>query len=132
MPTLEEHTSALRELGIESLTFTWNNSSEAKQELQRVRMIQKALRHQKKLIDIDVRELRAAARDKESLAGSGTSTILSLFGKRGAARSVRASARRSVRASAERALGPYQRLKTAIDDALIQLDRAKLEIEKAL
>jgi len=80
-----------------------------------------------------MKRIRAEYRERSAPAGSTSSTVLALFGQRGAACRARAEAKTEAGQGARPgSLVPYDQLKLAFDDMLSQMDGAKLEIDSYL
>jgi hypothetical protein len=107
-----------------------NTAEEAKATLKMVRGNQKELRHIKKLINLDMKEIRANYAQEIESAGSGGSAVFSIFGNKRTASSYRASAKRGKRADRDGELDPYTILKVLIDDILLKMEHAKIQIQQ--
>jgi hypothetical protein len=112
--------------GAIKLQFEWHSVPEAKQRLTSVRQMQKELRQIKKEINVEMKAIRARYKAQADRTQPG---LVSMFRGRGAQRSSVAGKRRKVREERDRALAPYETLKLGIDNALTQLDGAKLEMQ---
>ena len=108
------------------IEFAWESVPEAKQRLASIRQMQKELRQVKKEINVEMRAIRARYKAQADGAQPG---LVSVFRGRGAQRGSVAGKRRKLREERDRALAPYETLKLAIDDALTQLDGAKLQLQ---
>lgn len=128
--SVQKYLNQVRELDIEGHSLKASSVEEAKLKIKEIRLLQRQLRHIKKLINADMRIIRAQFAEKKANAGEGWMVVGTLLGQRGTGRSARASAKRQVTAERNRALAPYEKLKRLIDDYLVQLDRAKLLFEK--
>lgn len=118
-------------LGIRELSKSRvKNASDAKNLLKEVRNMQKGIRQIKKEINLEIKAIRQQYKEKSSTAGAGSALALGLLGQRGAARSIRASAKRGVAQERDRTIAPYEELKMKIDGMLIKMDRFKLQLEQ--
>lgn len=125
----EEYYSRIVALRIESFTnFTINTVKEAQSWLKSVRDTQKQLRQIKKEINLEIREIRAAYREKSSSAGAGGAAFLYLSGKKRWARSYSATSKRMVAQDRDARIAPYEQLKIAIDQGLLMLDKVKVQL----
>jgi hypothetical protein len=128
--SIQKYLDQVRELDIEGRSLEASSVEEAKLRIKEIRLLQRQLRHIKKLINADMKTIRAQFAEKKANTGEGWMVVGTLFGQRGAGRSARASAKRQVTAERNRVLAPYEKLKHLIDDYLVQLDRAKLLFEE--
>jgi hypothetical protein len=131
MATAQEYHDKLEKLTNEigSTSYDIGTVQEAKAALADVRIRQKELRQVKRDINFDLKQIRTEYKAKAETAGSGASLLFSVLGSRGSARSHRASARRGVRAERDRMLKPYEQAKSVIDELILALDKAKLQIQ---
>ncbi|MFN2289860.1 MAG: hypothetical protein ACK2UC_01595 [Anaerolineae bacterium] len=131
MATAQEYHDKLEKLTNEigSTSYDIGTVQEAKAALADVRIRQKELRQVKRDINFDLKQIRTEYKAKAETAGSGGSLLFSVLGSRGSARSHRASARRGVRAERDRMLKPYEQAKSVIDELILALDKAKLQIQ---
>lgn len=130
MASVDEYRRELKALGLEKFTVTASNVAEAKAALADVRQKQKALRQIRARLNLDMKAIRAEYDQKKQNAGAGGSALIGMFGKRRAAGQYRATAKRQVTAERDRRLQPYETLKMSIDDLLLQMDRAKIQIQQ--
>lgn len=130
MKTPDDYRHTLQKMGVVSLRIEASTKAEAKEALKRVRQLQQELRQVKREIALDVKTIRAHYRERKESAAAGSSAILTLFGKRGAAGQVRASERRTLTSEADRQIRGYEDVKLTIDDLLTQMDKAKAQIEQ--
>ena len=130
MASVDQYRRELKGLGLEKYTIKASNAAEAKAALADVRQKQKALRQMKARINLDMKAIRAEYDQKKQSAGSGGSVLIGMFGKRRAAGQYRAAAKRQVTAERDRRLQPYETLKMSIDDLLLQMDQAKIQIQQ--
>ncbi len=110
-------------------TLTWNSPAQAKQLLGQIRMVQKGLRLVKKDIAITMKTIRSAV-TTQSTTMNRSILVSVFFGVRAAGR-VRALNREGIRQKEIQILAPYQAVSRSIDDALLRLDAAKLQIESS-
>lgn len=106
------------------------NRSDAQNLLKEIRNMQKGVRQIKKEMNLEIKTIRQEYRGKLSTAGSGSAFVMGLLGKKGAARSIRASAKRGVAQERDQRIAPYEELKVKIDGMLVQMDRLKLQLEQ--
>jgi hypothetical protein len=128
--TPEGYRQRISALGLDEVRIGVNTVAEAKAALTTVRDMQKELRQIKREINVDMKTLRAHYAEKVSVAGEGSSALVGLFGKRGAASRMRADAKRRVRAERDQELAPYNNVKLYIDDLLTKMDGAKAELTR--
>jgi rRNA maturation endonuclease Nob1 len=124
----EDYRQEIAELGFDRMTIEVSSVTEAKQALAKVRAAQKELRQIKRNINMDMKIIRADYSERMATAGAGTSTLMGLFGQRRAAGQLRADAKRRLRAERDATLAPYDEVKLMIDDLLVQMDSAKLQL----
>lgn len=129
MASPDEYRSYLAELGLENLELSVSNVTEATAALRECGRLLKLLRQAKRNVNQDIRELREEYRRRISSAGEGVSTLVGLFGKRGAAGRIRAESKRAERRERDRVLAPYQEVKLRMDDLVTQLQNAKLQLQ---
>ena len=94
-------------------------------KLQRVRMIEQELAQVKRVLNHEMKEIRAKSNYDNGHVGATGALILSALGNRGHARSHRASARRINRQRKERRLRPYDELKLVVNQLQIFADKVK-------
>jgi hypothetical protein len=113
------------------IAITATSVPEARQHLANIRLLQRQLRFIKKEVVTDRRAIQAAATIQKSKAGTniGSIAISALFGRRAGGR-VNTLARASIRQQELVALVPYQDTEHEIDAKLLELDQAKLRIER--
>ena len=92
--------------------------------------MQKGVRQIKKEINLEIKSIRAAYRQKSSTAGEGSALVFSLLGKKGVGRSLRADAKRNVARERDGVIAQYENLKLDIDNMLIKMDRLKIQLEE--
>ncbi len=116
-----------------SLSFTWDTPAEAKTQLNKIRLMQKELRLVKKDINTTMKAIRSAFVAKKAEVGKGLSAGLmtGLFGKKTAGKA-NATEKENLRRRQVAEISPYEAVARTIDSALIQLDKAKLQIETSL
>jgi hypothetical protein len=131
MTTAQEYHDKLEKLTDEigSRSYDIGTGQEAKAALAGVRYRQKELRQVRRDINFDMKQIRAEYKAKAETVGAGGSLLFSVLGSHGSARSHRASARRGVRAERDRVLKPYEQANSVIDELILALERAKLQIQ---
>jgi len=107
-------------------SWKWNTIPEAKQHLAAIRQMQKELRQVKRDLNVEMKAIRTRYKMRMDRAQAG---VLASLAGRGAARRSQANKRRRLCEERDRTLAPYDSVKLAIDDALTQLDRIKLELQ---
>ncbi len=126
----EVYMQRIRDMGFEDgLKIRAENIDEAKQSIKECRMYQKDLRQTKKLINLDMKEIRARYRDEIAGAGEGRKAVFSLLGSKGLGTSMRAEAKREKRNERDSILEPYNTLKALIDGLVTDIDRAKIQLQ---
>jgi hypothetical protein len=108
-----------------------DNVEEARLMLKQLRQQQKEIRFIKKQISADVKTIRGRYQQAIANVGSGPGLSGFIFGKKNAT-GLKASQKRDLRNKQSRELEPYEQAKQVIDNLLVQLDSAKLTIEKYL
>lgn len=114
----------------QGLRFQISTVSEAKQALAEIRQIQKELRLIKRQMNDIMKAIRAKYASQSGNAGSSGATMMRLLGGKGAARKHQADAKRRLKVQRDKELQPYDSVKRLIDDALVNADRSKLQIEQ--
>ena len=110
------------------LSFEYDTVPEARLALKNLRFIQKQLRQVIKSVNQDMRLIRAKYKaERESISDSGTLTGLFL-GKRFAGRE-RQRKKTGLAQLQKNELIPYENVKNTIDQILLQIEGAKLEME---
>jgi hypothetical protein len=107
---------------------TYSSVAEAKTVRKVAVAHQQRLRYVKRLINQEMKEIRAQYAALSGKAGSGGSAVLSLFGKRKMAGQWRAAAKADSRSERDAVLRDYEDLKLMIDDSISQLDVAKARL----
>lgn len=121
-----EKLGLLRKGGIE---LSASSVPEAKQALLHIKQLQVELRNIKRELGLEMKVIRQQYQQQMPNAGSGASSVLTLFGKRKAAGSARADAKRQLSAARDRSLSDYEAVKLTVDDLLVQMERAKLSFQ---
>lgn len=103
-------------------------SREAKQQLAQLRQLQKRLRQVKREIGGEIKEIRAHYKAKVSQVGP---SIFAGSKKTDQRRDV-ARQKRHLREEQDQSIAPYDQLRLGIDNILLELDEAKLEIQNWL
>ena len=116
-----------------SFSINWDTPEEAKIQLNRIRLKQKELRLVKKDINATMKAIRSeyTARKAQVGTGLGSGIMAGLLGKKAVGRS-NAIEKENLRRKQAAELSPYSALARAIDDALIQLDKVKIQIEMSI
>ncbi len=99
--------------------------AEAKRVVARIRQQQKELRLLKTDLAADIREIRARY---DAEAAAVQPSALSIFGGKEAFRRSAANKKRQIKAQRDKSTAGMEAMKRIVDDLLIQLDRAKLEL----
>jgi hypothetical protein len=140
MPSANEYQNRVAQIlgshfsfGKLSLKFTWETPAEAKAQLNKIHLMQKELRLVKKDISITMKAIRSTfvAKKTEVGKGFGAGVMTGLFGKKAAGRS-NAIEKENLRRRQVAELSPYEAVARTIDDVLVQLDKAKIQIETSL
>jgi hypothetical protein len=116
MASADEYRQQLKAQDLDRMEISDSTLDEAQKTLADVRNSQKQLRHIKSLINLDMKTIRADYRQKMSTAASTSSTVVSLFGKRKLAGSLRAEEKRRLAGQRDRVLEPHQAVKLMIDE----------------
>jgi len=83
----------------------------------------------KRNVNLEMKTIRSAYRERMSTAASTSAGIVTLFGKRKLAGQLRADEKRRLSRERDKALRPYENVKLTIDDLLVQMDSAKTKLE---
>jgi hypothetical protein len=113
-----------------NLHLSWNNYSEAKALLTRIRTIQKEMRLLKKDVSATISAIKSEFTTARTNVGKsfGAGLAAGLFGRRTMGR-VNSAQRDDLRRNQINAVEPYERVKRIIDNILHQLDTIKGQIE---
>jgi hypothetical protein len=128
MNTPQYYLDEVRNLGLEGFHIQVSSKVQAKQVLADLTQKQRQLRFLKSRITQDEKEIRAQYQDRLTNAGATPSNFASLFGKRKLAGSIRADAKREVSRQRDQQLALYAKIKLSIDDFIVQMDGAKLQL----
>lgn len=135
MASPSEYRDQISSLGLNHLSETISNSTEAKATLRCITALQKEIRQIKRNINLDMKMIRAEYRERSSNAAATSSAVFSLLGKRKVAGQLRADEKRRLSQERDNILRPYEGVKLTIDDLLVQMDgvkgRLKSYIEQA-
>ena len=123
MASEEEYRQQVSDLGVDRMKIEASSLAEGKAAIANVRRLQKELRHIKRNINLEMKTIRAGY--KPMIAEAGTSGWTGLLG----GGKLRASAKRRARAMRDSKLAPYDQVKLMIDDLIVQLDGAKLQLQ---
>lgn len=129
----KEYRKRLEELGLlrkGGVELSASSVPEAKQALLHIKQLQLELRNIKRELSLEMKVIRQQYQQQMPSAGSGASSVLTLFGKRKAAGSIRADAKRHVAADRDRALSDYEAVKQTVDGLLVQMESAKLSFQQ--
>jgi len=129
MTDAHEFDRQINEIGVDGMRLSLSSIPEAKKALQQLRVGERAVRAINRSVNSEQRAIRSAYSEKKANAGSGGSTVLSLFGKRGAAGSYRAAAKRDVQSERDSILAPYDVVKQRADAIIDQIANAKSQID---
>jgi len=88
-----------------------------------------SLSEMKRNVNLEMKTIRSAYRERMSTAASTSAGIVTLFGKRKLAGQLRADEKRRLSRERDKALRPYENVKLTIDDLLVQMDSAKTKLE---
>lgn len=129
----KEYLERLEKLNLEKYdSVKLTSLSEAKQMLAKIKTDEDMLRQTKREINLELKTIRNEYRNKIADAGTGGAAMFSLFGKRKAGSSYKASQKRAVQNERDKMIAPYEKIKTVIDQELIILDDLKLQITNAI
>lgn len=110
-----------------NIEFEFNTPNEAKQVLTGIRMKQKQLQQVKKMLSMEIKAIQQSYRNE--VAKVQPSSLLSLFGGKGKAKSLAADQKRQIARSRDKAISPYEELKLTIDNILMRMDGLKMQVE---
>ena len=131
MATAQAHLDKVNALIKDSpLKAQLKSIADAKVEKQRVTHAQKQLRQIKSEVAHDMKSIRAKYTAEKSSAGAGGGGLLTLMGKKGAAKSYQATAKRGKEAEKNNALSPYEQVTTIIEKYLLGYDELKLKLDQ--
>ncbi|WP_101759917.1 hypothetical protein [Oceanicoccus sp. KOV_DT_Chl] len=129
MTSATEYENQIENLGIDGLEMSVSTAAEAKTLLAQCREKQKELHQIKKMINFEIKTIRANFKESITNAGAVTGGVFSVFGKRGIAGNIRAEAKRGMTRRRDSALSPYDDIKLYIDNLVLSLDSAKLKLQ---
>jgi len=121
MPQAESYISRVEELAEVEVSVT--TVEEAERVLKDLQHRKKRLRHIKKKVNHDMKRIRSEYKRKRANTGAGFA-----IGRKAVKRS-RARRKRRVTRERDRKLAPYEELKHTIEDTILKMDEAKLQIE---
>ena len=127
MASAEEYRQQVSDLGLDRIEIEASSLTEGKAAVANVRRLQKELRQIKRNINLEMKTIRAEYKQKIAEAGTSGLTGLLAMGRGGG--KFRASEKRRVRAERDSKLDPYDQVKLTIDDLIVQLDGAKLQLQ---
>lgn len=112
------------------MRVSYESVPEAKSAKNKIVSAEEKLRLIKRRISQDMKAIRAEYRESIGSAGQGAGNLLVQFtaGKRAASK-MRAAEKRQLRAERDNRLEPYESVKLAIDDVLIQTRDAKRQLD---
>lgn len=110
--------------------YTFETKKEGRLIIKELNQGKRELNQIKREANQTMKEIRTVYKERIANAGSSGGALLGLFGKRGAGRSYAANAKRSERDRRDRELEPYNTVKLAIDDLVVQIERAKINVQK--
>ena len=130
MQGAEHYFGMLETAGLLRFTANLNSVAEAQAARERATDHQRRLRSVKRQINQEMKETRAHYQAKIASAGIGGAMIFKLlFGKRGGtAGKWRTAAKGNLRVERDDILTDFKNLKAMIDDLLVQIDGAKLQM----
>lgn len=104
----------------------------AKHSVKLIRNAQKELRAIKKQVNDVMKKIRADYAEQAQKGGGGFSTALRIAGKKKAAGQLNTKVKQQLKQKQEKALEPYEKVKSAIDSSILQLDSVKVQIENLI
>ena len=119
-----------RQLHNYDLNVSIGSVSEAKAMIKQLSQAQKELRLVKKEIAQDVKMIRSEYSQRMAGAAVVSSGVLTLFGQRKAAGSVRAGEKRRLKSEQDARIQPYQNVSLAIDRMINDMDKSKISLER--
>lgn len=114
-----------------SAKFSWSTIDEAKVLLKEVRHKQKQIQSIKQRVNQEIKEIRQEYKGYEANV-QPPGGLTGFFMGKGQKRSSVARGKRSVAQRRDEALKPYESIKVAIDDLLVQMDGMKIALEKSI
>lgn len=129
MTSSQEYQQQILESSLARIDIEVASIAEAREALRQIRGEQKELQQLKRLINLDMKTIRAEYAERLSTAAAGASTIVALLGKRKLASQLRAEEKRRLRMERDRTLHPYTTQKLAIDGMLVRMDAAKDDLQ---
>lgn len=133
MPQAKEYRKRLEKLGLldkGGVELKASSVVDAKSALADIKRLQLELRNIKRELNLDIKSIRAEYQQQMPNAGGAVSTWLTIFGKRKAAGSARATAKRQVASQRDSELREYEAVKQTVDDLLVQLERGKIAFQQ--
>ncbi len=124
----QEYENRIKRLGLVR-QYSITSIAEARSARADLVQMQKELRLIKREIDADIKAIRAQFTQRMVSAAQTTSGILSVFGRKGMAGSIRADEKRRLKQEQDRILQPYLVLKLAIDSQILEYDKTKAQID---
>jgi F0F1-type ATP synthase membrane subunit b/b' len=128
MASAEEYRQQVSDLGLDHMEIGASSLAEGKAALADVRRLQKELRQIKRNVNLEMKTVRTQYKARIAAAGTSGWTGLLAMGRGGSR--YRASEKRRVRAERDSKLAPYDEVKLTIDDLLVQMDGAKLQLQE--
>ena len=132
MTTAAEYAKRLEAIRLDVASIEVSTIGEANAALTRIRLAQKEVRQIKTAINLDMKTIRAKYEEKIQTAGMGGSAFFTLMGKWKVAGQHRAGAKRNLAAERDRELKPYESLRLAADNLLLQMDKAKILVQNCI
>ncbi|GAA4884625.1 hypothetical protein [Ferrimonas pelagia] len=130
MKSAQDFLNQLQDEGLTTFSMKVDTPEDAKLAKKKIILNQKRLRQIKKEVNEVQKSIRADYAIQSQTAGSGGSTVLSIFGKKKLAGSWRAAAKTDLRAERDSLLQPYTSLKEIINEILYKSDEAKLKCDE--
>lgn len=130
MKDAQEYYNDIEGAGYLNYQISLEGIPQARQEKKRIIVAQKHLRQIKREVNLTQKQVRAEFSQRSTSAGSGLSTVFSLFGKRKIAGQFRAAAKSDLRAERDNILNLYNNVKNIIDEILIEMDRIKIDLDE--
>lgn len=120
---IDEFIEDLQQGGFFEIDVHASTLAEARSEKKRLTLMQKQLRQLRKEAIQSQKEIRALTSEAIAMAPNQSTVLFGIFGKRRATKS-------ELRVDREVALKPYDKMKIMIDEIILKLDGAKLQLEE--
>ena len=111
--------------------FPYDTLGEARQQMARIRTLQRELRLVKKEVGFTAKQVRSAfiGQRAEVGTGFGSGLVAGFFGRRTAGR-MNAARREDLRRGQLEAVAPYEKISRFLENMLVQLDGFKVQLEQ--